>query len=61
MSENRHFLRKQEKRRAPSDKRSAHGGRSEISEQGAKRRSDKLSNGWPKRPLAKFPYHCHMH
>ena len=30
-------------------------------EQGAKRRSEKSSDGWPKRLLAKFPYHCHMH
>ena len=32
-------------------KRSAHGGRSEILEQGAKRCSEKSSDGWPKRPL----------
>ena len=25
------------------------------------RRSEKSSDGWPKRLLAKFPYHCHMH
>ena len=33
--------------RAKSEERSAHGGRSEISEQGAKRRSEKASDGWP--------------
>ena len=42
-------------------KRSAHGERSEILELGAKRCSDKSSDGRPKRLLAKFPYHCHMH
>ena len=34
-------------------KRSAHGGRSKILEQGAKRRSEKSSDGWPKRSLAR--------
>ena len=34
-------------------KHAAHGGRSEILEQGAKRRSEKSSDGWPKRPLAR--------
>ena len=34
-------------------KRSTHGGRSEISEQGVKRRIEKVSNGWPKRSLAR--------
>ena len=29
--------------------------------QGAKRRSGKSSDGRPKRLLAKFPCHCHMH
>ena len=27
----------------------------------APRCSEKSSDGWPKRLLAKFPYHCHMH
>ena len=34
-------------------KRSAHSGRSEILEQEAKRRSEKSSDGWPKRSLAR--------
>ena len=33
-------------------KRSAHGGRNEISQQGAKRRSEKVSDGWPHHSLA---------
>ena len=40
-------------------KHSAHGGRSEILEQGEKRRSEKSSDGWPKRSLARsipLPY-----
>ena len=51
------------KQRASSDKQSvlSHSRRSEILKQGAKRCSEKLSDGWPKRLLAKFPYHCHMH
>ena len=38
----------------------AHGGRSEISEQGPKRRREKVSEGGPHRSLH-GPYHCHMH
>ena len=56
MSESR-CLRKQTTSSEREVKRSAHCGRSEILEQGAKRHSEKSSdgpsNGWPKRPLAR--------